>query len=304
MRVKIIFNPAADHGRAIQLEEPILDWCRAYGPVDLVSTERNGHAFELAREAADQGYDMVISAGGDGTAHEIINGLFQDGHSAVKLGLIPIGSGNDFAYGLNLINVPKFAIKQIFTGEPRAIDLARLDDGSGRSELACNGIGIGFDATITIQSQMITRMHGFPMYLLATLRTIALYYQTPALQVLFDDLRVEQKALLLAIGLGPRIGGGFLLTPDALFDDALLDSCMVNPVGRATMLRMLPKVMRGTHVESRHVTMRRSHTISIVSDMPLPIHIDGEIFAYPDDDVRSFTVTSLPAALQIMNKPN
>lgn len=301
MRAKVIFNPAADHGRAIQLEEPILNWCRAYGQIDLVRTERNGHAFELAREAASQSYDIIISAGGDGTAHEIINGLVQGSQSPVKLGLIPLGSGNDYSFGLKLADDPQLAIKHIFTGDPRAIDLARVENESGLSELACNGIGIGFDATITIQSQMITRVHGFAMYMLATLRTIALYYQTPTLQVYFDDLRVEQKALLLAIGIGPRIGGGFFLTPDALFDDALLDSCLVDPVGRATMLRLLPNVMRGTHVKSRHVTMRRSHTIRIVSDMPLPIHIDGEIFAYPDDNIRSFTVTSLPAALQIMN---
>ncbi len=301
MRAKIIFNPAANHGQAIQLEQPILNWCRAYGQVDLERTERKGHASELARAAADQGYDRIISAGGDGTAHEIINGLVQESRSPVTLGLIPIGSGNDYAYGLNLSDDPQLAIKKIFTGERRDIDLARLDNGSGRSEVACNGIGIGFDATITIQSQMITRVHGFAMYMLATLRTIALYYQTPAFRVQFDDLQVEQKALLLAIGLGPRIGGGFFLTPDAKFDDALLDSCMVNPVGRATMLQMLPKVMRGTHVKSQHVTMRRSHTIVIDSNMPLPIHIDGEVFAYLDDDERSISVTSLPAALQIMN---
>lgn len=301
MRVKVIFNPAADHGRAAQMESDILQWCSAYVPIDSVRTEHKGHALELAREAADQGFELVISVGGDGTTHEVINGLVREGKSQVKLGLISIGSGNDYSFGLELSDDPQAAVDQIFTGTPRAIDLALIEDDKGRSEIACNGIGIGFDATITIQSHMITRVHGFTMYLLATLRTIALYYQTPAFRLHFDDMLVEQKALLLAIGVGPRIGGGFFLTPDASFDDALLDSCLVNPVGRATMLQMLPRVMRGTHVNSRHVTMRRSHSISLVSDLPLPIHIDGEIFSYPDDDVHSVTVTSLPKALQIMD---
>jgi YegS/Rv2252/BmrU family lipid kinase len=300
MRAKIIFNPAADHGRASQLEDQILNWCLEFCQADFVRTERNGHAYEIARQTVADDYDVIISAGGDGTVHETINGLVQGHQSPINLGIIPIGSGNDYSFGLNLTSDPQKAIERIFTGEPREIDLANVDDGKGRSQLACNGIGIGFDATITIQSQMITRIHGFGMYLLATLRTIAFYYQTPRFQVYFDDQLVSQKALLLAVGLGPRIGGGFYLTPDALFDDELLDSCLVNPVGRATMLQMLPKVMRGTHVTSRHVTMRRSHSIKLASDMALPVHIDGEIFAHPDDNVRTLNITSLPAAVRIV----
>jgi diacylglycerol kinase (ATP) len=111
---------------------------------------------------------------------------------------------------------------------------------------------------------------------------------------------VEQRSLMLPIGIGPRIGGGFRLTPDADLTDGLLDSCLVNPIGRPTLLRLLPEAMKGTHVDSPHVTMRRNRRIEIESDMALPIHADGEIFAYLDDDVRQVRVTSVPAALTIM----
>lgn len=304
MRTVVIFNPAADHGRARRLESQIPLWAEAFGGCDLWLTERPGHATELAGSALDKGYELVIAAGGDGTMHEIVNGLVQLGHdgtgmATVALGIIPIGSGNDYPYGLGLVDDPHEAFRRIFDGRQMVVDLALYEDDHGRSELAINGVGIGFDAIVSIQTRTITRVHGFAMYFLAALRTLAFYYQTPALRVHFDDQLVEQRTLMLPIGVGPRIGGGFRLTPDADLTDGLLDSCMVNPIGRPTLLRLLPEAMKGTHVDSPHVTMRRNRRVEIVSDMALPIHADGEIFAYLDDDVRHVTVTSVPAALTI-----
>ncbi len=300
MRARVILNPSADHGRAGALQDQILAYCREYGEADLVKSEQTGHATELAREAADAGYDLVLAAGGDGTVHEIANGLVHGSRAETALGLIPIGSGNDFAYGMGLMGDMKMAVRRAFSGKSRLNDLARVEDDRGQIELAVNGIGIGFDATVSIQSRMITRIHGFAMYALATLRTIAFYYQTPELEIHFDDERINQQALLLAVGLGPRIGGGFYLTPDAVFDDGLLDSCTVHPVNRPTMIKMLPEVMRGSHITSRHVTMRRNKNIHLTSDIALPIHLDGEIFAFHEDNVRQVTITILPAALPVM----
>jgi diacylglycerol kinase family enzyme len=117
----------------------------------------------------------------------------------------------------------------------------------------------------------------------------------------FDDEEVRQGALLLAVGVGPRVGGGFRITPDARFDDGLLDSCLVEPVGRLTMLAMLARVMRGTHVSASFVEMRRNRVIRIESDLPLPVHVDGEIFATVADNVQSIKLTCLPERLAIMS---
>ena len=301
VRTKIIYNPSANHGQASEFQEQIDALSRRYPEVDLVTTDRPGHASVLARDAVEAGYELVVAAGGDGTIHEIVNGLVIGDTAQATMGVLPMGSGNDFVYGMGFSTDLEIAIQKIFNGKRQFNDLARIDDEHGRSEIVCNGIGIGFDATVSIQSRLITRVHGFAMYALAALRTIALYYQTPHLIIHFDDKIVEQDTLLLAVGLGPRIGGGFFLTPDAIFDDNLLDSCTVNPVGRVTMLAMLPRVMRGTHITSHHVTMRRSKTLDIKSSLPLPIHIDGEIFAYPEDDVRHVTITILPQALPIIS---
>jgi len=300
VRRKVILNPWANRGRAIELKDSIAGWFADYGEVDVTVTNSQGHATRLASEAVDDGYDIVVAAGGDGTVHEVINGLVHGDRSQLTLGVIPIGSGNDFAFGNELLTDPETAVRTICTGKPRIVDLARIEDNRGQYTLVNNGIGIGFDATVTIQSGSITRIHGFPMYLLAVLQTIALYFQTPSLKIQFDDDTVEQESILLAIGIGPRVGGGFFLTPDGRNSNGLLDSCTVNPVGRLTMLWMLPKVMRGTHVGSKHVTMRRNAYIDIKSSLPLPIHVDGEIYAYRADNVRRLTVTCLPNALEVL----
>jgi diacylglycerol kinase (ATP) len=300
MRVRVILNPWADRGRAGSLKDKIVEWSRPFGSLEVVQTTEPGHAKILATQAADEGCQLVVAAGGDGTIHEVVNGLVRGGRSETTLGVIPIGSGNDFAYALGLPTNPEAAVKKLFTGQPRLVDLARIEDDKGRYAIVDNGIGIGFDATISIESRNITRIHGFAMYTVATLRTIAFYYQTPHMEIRFDNQHVTQESLLLAIGVGPRAGGGFLLTPTAKHDDNLLDSCLVNPVGRLTMLGLLPKVMKGTHVTSKHVTNRRNQYIDIKANMPLPIHTDGEIFAYPRDDVRRVTVTSLPQAINVI----
>ncbi|MEM7114148.1 MAG: diacylglycerol kinase family protein [Chloroflexota bacterium] len=300
MRIKVILNPWSDRGRAREQATRIEAAAEAHGGVDLVLTEKPGQAQQLAREAVMAGYDLVVAAGGDGTIHEVVNGLMQGGGSTALLGVIPIGSGNDFAYAMGISTEIETAVSRLFTGQPRTVDLARVEDEHGRYAIFDNNLGIGFDAIVVIETESITRVHGFMMYFLAVLRTIAFYYQTPRLKIRFDDEHVEQESLFLAMGVGPRGGGGFFLTPDANHDDDLIDSCLVNPVSRLTMMGMLGKAIKGTHTTSRHVSMRQNKRIEIVADRPLPIHIDGEIFAYPKDNVRRITVTSLPAALQVV----
>lgn len=299
MHVKVILNPWSDRGRAKERATEIEQAAQSFGGVELALTKRPGEARLLAQEAAANGFDLVVAAGGDGTVHEVVNGLMQGGASSAMLGVIPIGSGNDFAYAMGIPTDIETAVSHLFTGKNRTIDLARVEDDRGRFAFFDNNLGIGFDAIVVIETGNITRVHGFLMYLVAVLRTIAFYFQTPRLKIQFDDERVEQESLFLALGVGPRGGGGFFLTPDAKHDDDLIDSCLVNPVGRLTMLSMLGQAIKGTHINSRHVSMRQSKRIHVKANMPLPIHIDGEVFAYPKDNVQGITVTSLPAALQV-----
>jgi diacylglycerol kinase family enzyme len=181
-----------------------------------------------------------------------------------------------------------------------ASSLGRVVDDRGISRVFHNNLGIGFDAIVVMRTETISRIQGFPMYMLAVLQTIAFYYDTPYMELSFDGQTVTQRALFLYAGAGPRGGGGFLMTPDARWDDDLIDTCLVNPVGRLTMLYMLTRVMKGTHVTSPHVTMRQNRQIVARSSSPMPIYLDGEMFAYPNDNVRQVVITSLPAAIEVL----
>lgn len=300
MRTKIILNPAADQGRGRRYQDLIAMFGRQYGEVEVALTTGPRHATELAREAALAGYDLVVAAGGDGTVHEVVNGLYQVPHSTAVLGVVPIGSGNDFAYAAGIPLSPEQAIERVFTGKRHEVDLVRIEDDHGRSRVFDNNFGLGFDATVVIETQKVTRVRGFLMYLTAVFRTMTYYYDRPHIEAQFDDETVTQDILFLAVGLGPRGGGGFLLVPDARQDDGLIDSCTVNPINRFTMLRLIPSTLNGSHITSRHVTMRRNQRIRIRCTTPMAIHIDGEVFAYPADQIHAVTLTVLPAALRVI----
>lgn len=300
MRVKVIINPKSGKGRLNEQRDMIARLGRRYGELEIFTTERAGHATELAAGAAAEGYDRVVAAGGDGTVHEVVNGLVQGDKAILSLGIIPIGSGNDMAFSLGIREDPEAAVERVFTGTPQALDLVRVIDDRGLTKVFHNNLGIGFDAIVVMRTETVTRLHGFPMYLAAVLQTILFYYQTPYLEMRFDDEVVNQRTLFLYAGIGPRGGGGFLLTPDARRDDNLIDTCLVNPVSRMTMLYMLTRVMKGTHVTSPHVTMRQNRQITVRSATPMPIYLDGEMFAYPRDNVRQVTMTSLPAAIEVL----
>ena len=300
MRVKVIINSRSGRGRGREQSDIISTLGRRYGDLDIFPTKGPRHATELAAAALGEGYDLVAAAGGDGTVHEVINGLMRGNEATLPLGIIPIGSGNDLAFGLGFHEEAEEAIERLFHGKLRPLDLARVTDERGKTEVFANNFGIGFDAIVVMRTETITRLHGFAMYFAAVLQTILFYYNAPYLESVFDGESINQRSLFLYLGLGPRGGGGFLLTPDAKWDDGLIDSVLVNPIGRLTMLKMLSSAMKGTHVTSRHVTMRQNREITVKSSSPMPILLDGEMFAYPRDNVRQVTITSLPAAIQVM----
>lgn len=300
MRVIVILNPAANNGRAQQYHTPILQAAEPFGGLEIRLAERPGHAELLAREAAQAGYDLVVAAGGDGTVHEVVNGLYAVNNPAARLGVIPLGSGNDFGFSAGLAGDWATAVPRLFTGTSKRLDLACIEADDGRSCVFDNNFGLGFDARVVVQTQKMTRIHGFLKYFVAVLHSIAFYYHTPYLEMDFDGEQIAQRTLFLAMGVGRRGGGGFLLTPDARQDDNLIDSCLVNPIGRLTMLQMLSQALKGTHIHSSHVTMRQSQRITIRLKDPAPIHVDGEMFAYPEENIRQLTITSIPAALEVV----
>ncbi len=299
-KVKMILNPNADLGRAWRAAADLRPIVDRYGGADWAGTVYPGHASEIARQAALEGYQLVVAMGGDGTAHEVINGLMQvPAENRPRFGIVPLGSGNDFAHSLGMHREPQAALNQIFSGRTRRIDVGLFQDNLGRHEYWGNAVGIGFDATVTIRSRRFVYLRGLLIYLVAVLQTILLNHEAPYLQVKSDLESWEENMLMLVLCNGPREGGGFFVAPAARNDDGTLDYAGVKRVSRPMMLRLLPEVMRGTHGRFKPVRLGVFHRIEIHSDRPLPIHIDGEIFAAFGTDVRQVTIEILPGALEV-----
>jgi YegS/Rv2252/BmrU family lipid kinase len=300
-RVKLIVNPNANLGRAWIAARDLRPIVEEFGGADWAGTVYPTHATELAHQAGEQGYELVIAAGGDGTAHEVLNGLMQlPRERRPRLGVVPLGSGNDFAHAIGMDGAPLPALRQILTGAPKTIDIVRLQDNLGRVEYWGNTLGIGFDATVTIRSRRFRQFSGFLIYLIAVIQTILLNHEAPRMQVQTDREQWEQELLMLVLCNGGREGGGFRVCPGARLDDGRLNYVGIRRVSRPMMFRLLPEVMRGTHGRFRQVRMGEFARLQVQADRPLYIHADGEIFAGWGNDVRQLRVELLPQELQVV----
>jgi diacylglycerol kinase (ATP) len=298
-KAKLIVNPNADLGRAWHTAGDLRPLVEELGGADWEGTGYPTHAIELTRQAAEDGYELIIAAGGDGTAHEVINGLMQlTPDKRPKLGIIPLGSGNDFAFAIGMDARPEIATRQVFTGTPKYIDVGRLEDNRGIVEYWDNAVGVGFDATVTIHSRKFTYVKGFLIYLLAVLKTIILNHDAPILKVTMDTEQFEEAMLMFVLCNGSREGGGFLVAPEAKPDDGIFHYAGIKRVSRPMMLRLVPEVMKGTHGKFPDVKMGQFHKLELQADRPLVIHMDGEIFAGFGVDVNKLSVEILPNAIQ------
>jgi len=300
-KTKFLVNPNADMGRAWRTVADLRPLIEEFGGADWAGTVYPTHATTLARQAAEAGYSLVIAAGGDGTVHEVINGLMQVPSDArPRLGIIPLGSGNDFAHTVGINGNPAEALKQIYTGQPKRIDLGVFDIGRDEREYFDNTFGMGFDATVTIRTHHITQIHGFMMYLVAVLQTIVLNHEAPRMHIVTDSETWDEETIMLVVCNGPREGGGFLVAPGAVNSDGILDYASICHVSRSMMLRLVPEVMKGTHGRFKQVRLGQLHKLQLHSERPLTIHADGEIISGFGTDVRDVTVEVVPGALEII----
>ena len=182
-KVKLILNPMADMGRAWKTANALRPIAQEFqGELTWSGTVYPTHAIELARQAAEEGYDMVIAMGGDGTVHEVMSGLMQvPAEKRPVMGVVPIGSGNDFAYSIGIHQKPDHALAHALKAENiKLVDIGLMTDEHGRKEYFDNTLGIGFDAVVTIRSHKLPIVKGFLMYLTAVIQTILLnLYLTP-----------------------------------------------------------------------------------------------------------------------------
>ena len=294
----IIVNPTAGRGAARsavpRVQEMLSDLGISY---DLAYTERPWHAAELARQAAASGYQVVVALGGDGTSNEVLNGLIEAqeaGEGDAAMGVLCVGTGNDFAYGAGIPLDLEAGCAVLARGRTRTIDV-----GHARGlRYFGNGVGIGFDAVVNVQAARYTRLRGFAVYLIAVLRTLLFYYRAPLTRIELDDGTIEQPTLMVSVMNGRRMGGGFLMAPHSAPDDGLFDLCIAAKMNQLQMLSFVPRFMRGTQVGRPRITMARSRRVrvTIVGGTQV-VHADGETLCM-DADQLEFEV--LPARLRVV----
>lgn len=300
-RIKLILNPNADMGNAWRHASALRPILEEHHKPDWAGTVYPAHAIELARQAAEDGYDTVIAVGGDGTAHEVINGLMQvPAERRPKMGVVPLGSGNDFAHAIGMNPSPEYALKQILEGKPRRIDIGVVEDEHNRREYWDNSLSIGFAGAVTIYSHSLPVLRGFLMYFAAVVQTIIKHYDVLEVKITTESETWEDKVLMLAVCNGEREGGGFITAPGAKLDDGVFNFTIVKKISRPMMFRLIPEFMRGTQGRFKPVQMGQVKRMDVVSNRPLYLHTDGEIFAGFTTDVRRLKIEILPQALEVL----
>ncbi len=312
-KYKIIVNPTSGRGAGEQSIPLVERMLHEYGlDFDLVRTERPWHAADLAQEAVATGYDVVVSVGGDGTANEVLNGLMRTnpdlspgegkGGGACAMGVLCVGRGNDFAYGVGIPTDLEAGCRALAEGHRRTIDIGRVTGGLyPQGRYFGNGVGIGFDAVVGFEAVKMTWLTGFPSYIVAVLKTVFLYYKAPLVTIEYDGQTITQPALMVSVMNGQRLGGGFFMAPDGKPDDGLFDLCIAREVSRARIFSLIPHFLRGTQATQEPIQTGRAQRIVVTATKgALPAHADGETVC---TDGQRLEIELLPRQIEVICPP-
>lgn len=300
---KLIVNPTSGRGAGARSLRLVRDMLQSYGlDFDVTLTEGPWHAAELAQQAALDGYDVVVAVGGDGTSNEVLNGLMlarKAGVTDVAMGFISVGRGNDFAFGMGVPRGVESGCALLAQGARRTVDVGRVVGGLfPQGRFFGNGVGIGFDAVVGFEALKLKRLSGFPSYVVATFKTVFLYYRAPLLRIEYDGHTVEQPSLMVSVMNGRRMGGGFLMAPNGEPDDGFLDLCIAREVSRARIFALIPRFMSGTQASQPDIKTARAQRVVVTAVQgTLPAHADGETLC---TEGRQLTLEILPRQIEMI----
>ncbi|MCJ7551753.1 MAG: diacylglycerol kinase family lipid kinase [Anaerolineae bacterium] len=308
MYYRIIVNPTAGRGEAELAVPRIERLLRDQGlDYELIRTERPWHAAELAQEAAETGIDVVVAVGGDGTANEVINGLMQipQEQRTCALSVLCLGGGNDFAFGAGIPADLEEGVRVLAEGYRRTIDVGHVVGGDyPHGRYFGNGIGVGFDAVVGFVAAKLKRLHGFAGYIVATLKTVFIYYPAPMVTLEYEDAVTGEHqtrrlpALMVSVMNGRRMGGGFMMAPDGSPSDGLFDLCIARQVSRLGVFGLVPHFLRGTQATQEAITTgRTSRLIVSAAEETLPAHADGETLCTAG---RKLEISLIPQQIHVI----
>lgn len=300
----LIYNPIAAQGKALsdlpQVEALLQSHHFEY---DLVQTDRVGAALQLAKQAAEEGRDLVIGAGGDGTMNEVINGLMLANTSNQDLptmGILPVGRGNDFAFGMGIPHDFEKAVEILIKNDRKKIDIGKVTGGDfPNGRFFGNGVGLGFDTVVGFEAAKIKWLHGIASYLVALIRTIFLYAHAPVYELTFNGKSIKQPFLMVSIMNGRRMGGSFMMAPNSSPMDGTFDLCLAGDVKQRRILPVALKFLSGQQEKDPSVQMDHTQEITIKAITgKIPSHADGETVCVAGDFLK---VEIIPSALSVIS---
>lgn len=272
MKILYVINPIAGGGRAQPIWERL---CAAHPEIreHACMTRAPQEAETLAAQAESRGYEGVVAVGGDGTLHEVINGIYRTG-AKLAVGHIPCGTGNDFARSYGLPRDPEAAWRNLTQGRAVPIDLGMIGD-----RVFINVAGFGFDAAVAAEVAKRTvgsKGRGALPYLIAVLKLLRTYRPQP-MTVSIDGEQTELPIFFGAIGNGSTYGGGMRICPTALCDDGTFHVCLAGDFTPIEALANLLKVFWGGHISHAKCTYRTAREVTIEGPPDVLVHADGQM---------------------------
>lgn len=299
MKIKVILNPYANRWQA-QSHAPAIRsaFARLGVDCDLALTTAPTVATREAREAAQNTYDAVVAAGGDGTVNEVVNGLIQaagDGPTR-PLGILPVGTGNDFNDMAGLPRDLTEAVNVIVEGKTRQVDAGRVSRGQGPDHYFDNNCALAMEPMVTIENIKMRRLSGNIRYIAALAKSL---FKMKAwhMHIRWEDGEFNGPTYLLSVCNGPRTGGVFYMSPAASMDDGLFDIVYAPEMSRLQVLAILPGLFKGTHLNHPLVHHGRSTWLTIESEPGTPIHADGEVIS---ESERRVDYVVLPGKITLL----
>jgi diacylglycerol kinase (ATP) len=278
LKTVFLVNPASANGKTGKRWPEIERAAHAAGlRGEAILSERAGQLGELARQASDDGASLLVVVGGDGTVHEVVNGIA--GREGVELAVIPRGTGWDFARTHAIPKRLAGALRIATDGIARPFDLGRASYQAGGTRVTAwfaNMASVGMSGAVAAKANSTTKALGAKTSYLLALGVVFARWQNVHLRVQVDE---EQRDALMEdtiVAVGRYLAGGMKITPDAEPDDGLFDVLLIGDVTKTELVRVMPKIYRGTHLPHPKGEVLRGRTVSIDADDPLPLQLDGE----------------------------
>lgn len=308
MNYLFIVNPASARGTTFNAWSGLRRQLRAPGiAFDEQLTTGPGDATEIASEALRRGVERVIAVGGDGTLSEIVNGYFDEQGRAFNgeaaIGLLPSGTGSDFRRSLGMTN-HSLSVSSLFNADSRPIDVARADfqdfnaARARRFFINVASFGLGGDVSASVnrwRNSLPRWIGGRARFSAAALAALGRYKNVRVSMRLDDERSLQISSNLIVVANGKFAGGGMMLAPNAELDDGLLDVIVTDEATRWDVIKELPRIQRGGHLKNRKVTALRAREVSIDSEEPMAVDLDGETVGHTPANI-----VLLPAAIRFV----